>query len=67
MTGGAVQLALFLYLAGAVVELITRGVSQDVFRDRRRKRAIDELRDLGTPEETHRLEHLFAPGATLGA
>lgn len=37
--------AIFLYLAGAVVELITRGVVQDVFGERRRKRAIDELRD----------------------
>lgn len=37
--------AIFLYLAGAVVELITRGVIQDVFGERRRKRAIEELRD----------------------
>lgn len=37
--------AIFLYLAGAVVELITRGVFQDVFGERRRRRAIDELRN----------------------
>ncbi len=37
--------AIFLYLAGAVVELITRGVVQDVYGERRRKRAIEELRD----------------------
>lgn len=37
--------AVFLYLAGAVVELITRGIIQDVFGERRRKRAIEELWD----------------------
>ena len=37
--------AIFLYLAGAVVELITRGVVQDLFGERRRRRAIDGLRD----------------------
>jgi|APDOM4702015248_1054824.scaffolds.fasta_scaffold23186_1 voltage-gated potassium channel len=37
--------AVFLYLAGAVVELITRGVVQDVFGERRRRRVIEQLRD----------------------
>jgi voltage-gated potassium channel len=37
--------AIFLYLAGAVVEMITRGVVQDVFGERRRKRQIDDLQD----------------------
>ena len=37
--------AIFLYLAGAVVELITRGVVGDYFGEGRRKRAIGQLRD----------------------
>lgn len=36
--------AIFLYLAGAVVELIAEGVLADRFGERRRRRAIDELR-----------------------
>jgi voltage-gated potassium channel len=37
--------AIFLYLAGAIVELITRGVLGGSFSDRRRRRTIDQLRD----------------------
>lgn len=37
--------AIFLYLAGAVVELITRGVVQDEIGERRRRRVIDGLQD----------------------
>ena len=37
--------AIFLYLAGAVVELITRGVIGDYLGQGRRKRAIGQLRD----------------------
>lgn len=37
--------AVFFYIAGVVVDLITRGVFGDVFGERRRKREIDELRD----------------------
>ena len=37
--------AIFLYLAGAVVELITRGVVGDYFGEGRRKRAIGQLRN----------------------
>jgi len=37
--------AIFLYLAGAVVELITRGVVGEYYGEGRRKRAIDRLRD----------------------
>lgn len=37
--------AVFFYIAGVVVDVITRGVFTDVFGERRRKREIDELRD----------------------
>jgi len=37
--------AVFFYIAGVVVDVITRGVFGDVFGERRRKREIDELRD----------------------
>jgi voltage-gated potassium channel len=37
--------AIFLYLAGAVVELITRGVVGEYFGEGRRRRAIGQLRD----------------------
>ena len=37
--------AIFLYLAGAVVELITRGVVGEYFGEGRRRRAIAQLRD----------------------
>lgn len=37
--------AIFLYLAGAVVELITRGVVGEYFGQGRRRRAISQLRD----------------------
>jgi voltage-gated potassium channel len=37
--------AIFLYLAGAVVELITRGVVGEYFGEGRRRRAISQLRD----------------------
>jgi voltage-gated potassium channel len=37
--------AIFLYLAGAVVELITRGVVGEYFGQGRRRRAIGQLRD----------------------
>ena len=35
--------AIFLYIAGTVVEAISRGVVSDAYEQRRRKRAIDEL------------------------
>ena len=37
--------AVFFYIAGVVVDVITRGVFSDVFGERRRKKEIDELRD----------------------
>ncbi len=37
--------AVFFYIAGVVVDVITRGVVSDVFGERRRRRAIEELRD----------------------
>lgn len=37
--------AIFLYLAGAIVELITRGVIRDQLGEGRRRRAISQLRD----------------------
>lgn len=37
--------AIFLYIAGAVVELIARGVLEDVVGERRRRRAIERMRD----------------------
>jgi voltage-gated potassium channel len=37
--------AVFLYIATAIVELIARGVVEDVFGERRRRRAIDRMRD----------------------
>ena len=37
--------AIFLYLAGAVVELITRGVVGEYFGEGRRRRAIGQLRE----------------------
>jgi voltage-gated potassium channel len=37
--------AVFFYIAGVIVDVITRGVFGDVFEERRRKRAIGELRD----------------------
>lgn len=37
--------AVFFYIAGVVVDVITRGVFSDVFGERRRRREIDELRD----------------------
>ena len=37
--------AVFLYIATAIVELIARGVLEDVFGERRRRRAIDRMRD----------------------
>ena len=38
-------MAIFLYLAGAVVELIPRGVVGEYFGEGRRRRAIGQLRD----------------------
>ena len=38
-------MAIFLYLAGAVVELITRGVVREHFGEGRRRKAIGQLRD----------------------
>ncbi len=38
-------MAIFLYLAGAVVELIAQGVLSDRFGERRRRRTIEQLRD----------------------
>jgi voltage-gated potassium channel len=35
--------AIFLYIAGTVVEAISRGVVSDAYEQRRRRRAIDEL------------------------
>src|SRR6266568_4874343 len=37
--------AIFAYIAGAIVELIARGVLTGVWAERRRRRAIDRLRD----------------------
>ena len=37
--------AVFFYIAGVVVDVITRGVVSDVFGERRRRREIEELRD----------------------
>jgi voltage-gated potassium channel len=37
--------AVFFYIAGVVVDAITRGVLRDLFGERRRRREIDELRD----------------------
>jgi voltage-gated potassium channel len=37
--------AVFFYIAGVIVDAITRGVLSDVIGERRRRRAIDELRD----------------------
>lgn len=37
--------AIFLYLAGAIVELITRGVLGGRFSERRRRRTIEQMRD----------------------
>ncbi|MCY7304444.1 MAG: hypothetical protein LH654_15750 [Thermoleophilia bacterium] len=62
--------AIFLYLAGAVVELITRGVVGDYLGQGRRKRAIGHLRDhtiicgfgrAGSAHQIERLEAMFAP------
>jgi voltage-gated potassium channel len=36
--------AIFLYIAGAIVELIARGVLEDVVGERRRRRAIERIR-----------------------
>jgi voltage-gated potassium channel len=37
--------AIFLYIAGAIVELIARGVLEDVLGERRRRRTIERMRD----------------------
>jgi len=37
--------AVFFYIAGVVVDVITRGVVSDVFGERRRRREIEDLRD----------------------
>jgi voltage-gated potassium channel len=37
--------AIFLYIAGAIVELIARGVLEDAIGERRRRRAIERMRD----------------------
>lgn len=37
--------AVFFYLAGVIVDVMTRGVISDVLGERRRKRTIEELRD----------------------
>jgi voltage-gated potassium channel len=37
--------AVFLYLAGVIVDVMTRGVLSETLGERRRKRAIDDLRD----------------------
>jgi len=37
--------AVFFYIAGVVVDVITRGVFSDVFGERRRKKEIEELRE----------------------
>ena len=37
--------AVFFYIAGVVVDVITRGVLSDVFGERRRRKEIEELRD----------------------
>lgn len=40
--------AVFFYIAGVIEDVITRGVFGDVFEQRRRRRAIEELRDYPT-------------------
>jgi voltage-gated potassium channel len=37
--------AVFFYIAGVIVDVITRGVFGDVFEGRRRRKAIEEIRD----------------------
>ncbi|MGZ4380348.1 MAG: potassium channel family protein, partial [Gaiellaceae bacterium] len=37
--------AFFAYVAGAIVDVVARGIWGDVWAERRRRRAIDELRD----------------------
>lgn len=37
--------AVFFYIAGVIVDVITRGVFGDVFEERRRRRAIEDLSD----------------------
>src|SRR3990172_6174724 len=37
--------AVFFYIAGVIVDVITRGVLSDVLGERRRKRAIEDLQD----------------------
>jgi voltage-gated potassium channel len=37
--------AIFLYIAGAIVELIARGVLEDILGERRRRRVIERMRD----------------------
>ena len=37
--------AIFLYIAGAIVELIARGVLEDILGERRRRRTIERTRD----------------------
>ncbi len=37
--------AVFLYLAGVIVDVMTRGIFSDALEERRRKRTIEELRD----------------------
>jgi voltage-gated potassium channel len=37
--------AVFFYIAGVIVDLITRGVLRDVLGERRRRRTIDDLED----------------------
>jgi voltage-gated potassium channel len=37
--------AVFFYIAGVVVDVITRGVLSDVFGERRRRREIEQVRD----------------------
>jgi len=37
--------AVFFYLAGVIVDVMTRGILSDVLGERRRKRTIEELRD----------------------
>jgi hypothetical protein len=65
--------AIFLYVAGAIVEVIARGVATGAWAERKRRRTIEKLEGhaivedsdvticVGTPAELALLEELFAP------
>jgi hypothetical protein len=62
--------AIFGYIGAWIVEAITHGVVTEAIIERRRRRAIDELRNhyiicVGTPAERLLLEELFAPNQAV--